>query len=160
MRINEIVVYCDAESHENGPWERTYASGAFIDGVRTEDWEPDFTLHLDKVGGREFGPRHDYGMFVRDEQGRVVNVDDVEIELAPGADPPFTHPLELVGFLHRQDGYSAFFVVRCPECGDGVRRSHEHLNQELDWLAEHGQTRISIPGLRALRRVLDRLDEP
>jgi hypothetical protein len=44
------------------------------------------------------------------------------------------------------------YRIRCPLCGDGVRRSDSTANTEFELLWEKGITRISLDGLRELRK--------
>lgn len=158
-----ITVYCDAGSHEL--WERTYRIGSpgwlrFGDGPRS-GWQPDLERG-DSIGGRQFPARHDAGIRLLDANGHPV---DIHRELPPdmvsGRDWYDLPDPRKRDHVQPDDGsYSYVYEVRCPECGDAVTRSYQHLNEEFDWLRDHGLHRVSIPFLRKLRRTLDRRDTP
>jgi hypothetical protein len=140
------TVYCASESHQL--WERTYSRDD--DGV----WMPD---PWDRIGGqRAKMARRGGGMEFIDATGRVIRSWDGDL------DPQRSRLMADIDRARQVAGLSENAIlpvgrryrIRCPLCGDGVRRSDSRANAEFDLLWGKGITRISLDGLRDLRRVL------
>jgi hypothetical protein len=143
-----ITVYCAAESHEL--WERTYTR-------RGDDfWTPD---PWDRIGGqRAKKSRRGGGMEFIDATGRVIPLWDSG-RASRGFEPQ--RITRLMADLDRASQVAGLsgsefgrrYLIRCPLCSDGVRRSGSEVDTEFDLLWEKGHTRISIDGLRQLRKL-------
>jgi hypothetical protein len=147
-----ITVYCAAESHRL--WERTYLQ-------RGDDfWTPDPWDRFD--GERAKMSRRGGGLEFIDATGRVIPLWDSG-RAAGGFDPKKIPPI--MADLDRARQVAApsedstlpvgrRYGIRCPLCGDGVRRSGSSADTEFNLLWENGFTRISLDGLRNLRKLL------
>lgn len=152
-KTGEITVYCEAPAHAPAIWEQTYERRG------NGPWIPDPFEH---VGEQVRTPRRGGGMDYIDSANRVVKVWDSgrgigdhpgvermlnEIErarAAAGISGDADAPLEL----------GRRYQLRCPMCGDAVRRAEPKLRTQLNHLWQQGIYRISLNGLRTLDRLL------
>jgi hypothetical protein len=147
-----ITVYCAAESHQL--WERTYSR-------RGDDfWTPDPWDRFD--GERAKMSRRGGGVEFIDATGNVIRSWD--FGRASGGLHPHTGE-RAMGDIDRARQVARLsddatlpvgrrYRIRCPLCGDGVRRSDSTADLEFDLLWEKGFLRISLDGLRNLRKLL------
>ena len=149
----EITVFCDAESHVS--WEQKY--------VRRGDgpWLPDM---FENIGdphdpeGQIRTPRRLGGLEYLADDGTSVRVWDsgrgvgdragvdrfvAELDRARGA----AGPDDTLDFARR-------YQLRCPLCGDRVRRADAKLQQHFNLLWAQDITRISISGIRVLEKLV------
>lgn len=135
-----IVVYCDAASHE--PWVRVYTRDY-------RGWMPEMFDNFDPDDGsdrlgRPFKAKRDGGVTWHDADGDPVPLWDQGRNLHEAAE-------RIVPALAATPT-GRRLVIRCPFCGDGVRRTGDRFDGQMDALAAQGVTRISLSGLRALDR--------
>ena len=142
-----VTVYCHADAHPDGAWEREYNR----DGEDT--WRPD---GFDTVGGRRRSARRGGGLEHLDATGRPVAswdtgrggmsdtaaMDRLTTELDRAQRVAGTGVDDMLSLGHR-------FLIRCPECGDGCHANGTKVDGVFNILAQHGITRISVAGLRA-----------
>jgi hypothetical protein len=147
-----ITVHCAAESHRL--WERTYSR-------RGDDfWTPDPWDRLD--GERAKMSRRGGGVEFIDATGRVIPSWDSG-RGSGGFDPQKS--TRIMADIDRARQVAALsddatlpvgrrYRIRCPLCGDEVYRSGSTADTEFNLLWEKGITRISLDGLRNLRKLL------
>jgi hypothetical protein len=145
-----VTVYCDAESHEL--WEHTYTRDE--DGV----WVPDI---FDQLGDQQGKVRRDGGMLFLDAAGGPYRAWDSGRSLADAADRIETESRR--AYAAAGIGTDEFlkldrtYRLRCRGCGDPLKRAEDTLNKQFDWLVSQGYSRVTLPFLRALDRVIDEL---
>lgn len=151
----EITVFCDAESHDS--WEQKYQR------FGNDPWLPE---PFETVGdphdpeGRIRTPRRlggveylaadgttvrgwDGGRGISDHTGSARLIAELDRARAvAGAGPD-----EMLDFARR-------YELRCPLCGDNVRRSDAKLQKHFNLLWAQDITRISLRGIRALNRLV------
>jgi hypothetical protein len=146
-----ITVHCAAESHRL--WERTYSRGDDDDF-----WTPDPWDRFD--GERAKMSRRGGGVEFIDATGRVIPSWDSG-RSSDGFDPQkitrITADIEHARQAANLSDDATLPVgrryrIRCPLCGDEIRRSDSSTDAEFNLLWEKGITRISLDGLRNLRK--------
>lgn len=150
-----IVVFCAAESHPL--WELAYTKGWPTPGVIGEHWSPE---KEETVGGSKRIARRDGGFDFVDPSGRPLRNWERTSRRSPERNQAIRQRWEQAGKLDENGVRKPWkvydlgrqYVLRCPECGDSVRRSDERLQKQFDLLFEAGMLRISLSGLRVLPR--------
>ncbi|MGP4057469.1 hypothetical protein ACTWP6_22055 [Mycobacterium sp. 4D054] len=158
-KSGEITVFCDAESHPlwehtferrgDGPWEpepfqSVGGSGtgydAGLDGAITTPRRGGGIEYIDAAG--RVVPIWDSGRGITDTDGAARFVSALDGARAAAGAPPDT-----------QLALGRRYQVRCPQCGDSVRRTEAELKKQFDLLWERDCFRISLNGLRAIAKM-------
>ena len=140
-----ITVFCDAPSHPL--WERVYACVPLdVDPY----WEP----RTETVGGVTQNVRRGGGMDLVDGTGKPLR--QYAIGRNKEGQEAFRSRLEQAGLDMGNGGsgkpvkFGRRYLLRCPECGDAVRRSGDRLTPQFDRLHAAGMQRISLENLRSI----------
>ena len=142
-----IIVFCDAPSHPL--WERIYTCRPGGDGG--EPWVPERT---ETVGGVKQNVSRGGGMEILDSAGKPLRQYEVGRNRERGQ--AFRSRLEQAGLDMGNGGsgkpvkFGRRYLLRCPECGDAVRRSGDRLTPQFDRLHAAGKVRISLEDLRSI----------
>lgn len=147
-------MYCAAESHEL--WEHTYSRRG------DNPWVPDPFEYIGGERGRIRTPRRGGGIEYVDAAGRVIKSWDfgrVSVDHPLGRAARFMADIDRARKAADLSDDSQLplgrrYRMRCPLCGDALRRSDSQSNKHFNWLWEQGITRISLSGLRELGRLL------
>jgi hypothetical protein len=152
-----VTVFCDAESHEL--WERTYSR------LGDTAWAPEPFDHIGGERGEMRISRRGGGIQFIDAAGRVIrswdfgragSVDDpLGVDDPHGDGPRIDRARKVTGLsddAHLPVGRR--YLIRCPLCGDAIRRSDTQAQKQFNQLWEQGIPRISLNSLRKLDRLL------
>jgi hypothetical protein len=151
-KTGEVTVYCDAESHEL--WERTYSRRG------DAPWMPDPFEYVGGERGNVRTPRRGGGLEFIDAAGKVVRFWDTgrgvtDRDGAKRLVDEIARARNLAGVDQDTDlSLGRRYPLRCPLCGDAIRRSDAKANEQFNWLWTKGFTRISLNNLRKLDRLL------
>ena len=143
-----ITVFCDAPSHPL--WEHIYTchGGTIGDAY----WVPERT---ETVGGVRQNVRRGGGVELLDSTGKPLRQYEVGRNRERGQ--AFRSRLEQAGLDMGNGGsgkpvkFGRRYLLRCPECGDAVRRSGDRLTPQFNRLHAAGKARISLNDLRSIQ---------
>ena len=146
-----ITVFCDAPSHPL--WELVYTCVPLDVATGKPYWEPGRT---ETVGGVTQNVRRGGGMELLDSTGKPLRQWDTGRGERDERRSALRSRLEQAGLDMGNGGtgkpvkLGRQYLLRCPECGDAVRRSGDRLTPQFDRLHAAGMQRISLENLRSI----------